>query len=94
MQTARHSFSPSSPMDSGRPGGRAAGRASREVHYGHELNLTTGRSGLSLDLVIEAGNPADGERLLPMLERHIVFCGGAPRQAVADRSFASRANHS
>ena len=31
----------------------------REVAYGHKLNLTTGRSGLILDLVIEAGNPAD-----------------------------------
>ena len=37
----------------------------REVQYGHKLNLTTGRSGLILDLVIEAGNPADSERFLP-----------------------------
>jgi hypothetical protein len=36
----------------------------REVAYGHKLNLTTGGSGLILDLVIEAGNPADSERLL------------------------------
>jgi IS5 family transposase len=34
---------------------------------------------LILDLVIEAGNPADSERLLPMLERHIAFYGQAPR---------------
>ena len=26
-----------------------------------------------LDVVIETGNPADSERLLPMLERHIAF---------------------
>jgi IS5 family transposase len=65
-------------------------KGSREVHYGHKLNLTTGRSGLILDLVIEAGNPADSERLLPMLERHIAFYGQAPRQAAADGSFASR----
>jgi IS5 family transposase len=43
-------------------------RKGREVAYGHKLNFTTGRSGLILDLVIEAGNPADSERLLPMLE--------------------------
>ena len=42
-----------------------------DVQYGHKINLTSGRSGLILDLVIEAGNPADSERLLPMLERHI-----------------------
>ena len=67
-------------------------KGSREVHYGHKLNLTTGRSGLILDLVIEAGNPADSERLLPMLERHIALYGQAPRQAAADGSYATHAN--
>jgi IS5 family transposase len=64
----------------------------REVEYGHKLNLTTGRSGLILDLVIEAGNPADSERLLPMLERHIARYGAAPRQLAADGGFATRDN--
>ena len=67
-------------------------RKGREVAYGHKLNLTTGRSGLILDLVIEAGNPADSERLLPMLERHSAFYGQPPRQAAADGSYASRDN--
>ena len=67
-------------------------KGSRAVEYGHKLNLTTGPSGLILDLVIEAGNPADSERLLPMLERHIAFYGQAPRQAAADGGFASRDN--
>jgi len=67
-------------------------KGSRDVEYGHKLNLTTGRSGLILDLVIEAGNPADSARLLPMLERHIAFYGEAPRQAAADGGFASRHN--
>ena len=63
-----------------------------DVRYGHKLNLSTGRSGLVLDLVIEVGNPADSERLMPMLERHIAVYGVAPRQAVADGGFASRDN--
>jgi IS5 family transposase len=67
-------------------------RKGSDVAYGHKLNLTTGRSGLILDLVIEAGNPADSERLLPMLERHIAHYGQAPRQAAADGGFASRDN--
>jgi IS5 family transposase len=67
-------------------------KGSRDVEYGHKLNLTTGRSGLILDVVIESGNPADSERFLPMLERHIDFYGEAPRQAVADGGYASRAN--
>ena len=60
--------------------------------HGHKLNLTSGRSGLILDLVIEAGNPADSERLLPMLERHIAHHGEAPRQLAADGGFATRDN--
>ena len=67
-------------------------KGSRDVDYGHKLNLTTGRSGLILDLVIEAGNPADRERLLPMLKRHIALYGKAPRQAAADGGYASRDN--
>jgi IS5 family transposase len=67
-------------------------KGGREVQYGHKLNLTTGRSGMILDLVIEAGNPADSERFLPMLKRHIAVYGEAPRQAAADGGFASRHN--
>jgi len=67
-------------------------KGGRQVEYGHKFNLTTGRSGLILDLVIEAGNPADSERFLPMLERHIAFYGEAPRQAAADGGYASRLN--
>ena len=37
-------------------------KGGRDTDYGHKLNLTTGRSGLILDLVIEAGNPADINR--------------------------------
>src|SRR3954451_950432 len=67
-------------------------KGKRDVQYGHKLNLSTGRSGLVLDVVIEAGNPADSERLMPMLERHIAVYGVGPRQAVADGGFPSRDN--
>jgi IS5 family transposase len=67
-------------------------KGSRDTEYGHKLNLTTGRSGMILDLVIEAGNPADSDRLLPMLARHVAFYGQAPRQAAADGGFATRGN--
>jgi IS5 family transposase len=67
-------------------------KGGRDVEYGHKLNLTAGRSGLILDLVIESGNPADSERFLPMLDRHIAFYGQAPRQAAADGGYASRHN--
>lgn len=32
------------------------------ARYGHKLNLTSGKSGLILDVVMETGNPADSER--------------------------------
>jgi len=67
-------------------------KGGRQVQYGHKLNLTAGRSGLILDLAIEDGNPADSERFLPMLKRHIAFYGEAPRQTAADGGFASRDN--
>jgi IS5 family transposase len=67
-------------------------KGSREPCYGHKLNLTSGRSGLIRDLVIETGNPADSERFLPMLDRHIAFYGGAPHQAAADGGYATHDN--
>jgi IS5 family transposase len=67
-------------------------KGGRDVHYGHKLNLATGRSGLILDVVVEAGNPADAERFLPMLERHIARQGTPPRQTASDGGYASLDN--
>ena len=67
-------------------------KGGRDVHYGHKLNLTTGRTGLIFDVVIEAGNPADAERFLPMLARHIDRSGAPPRQSACDGGYASRDN--
>jgi IS5 family transposase len=67
-------------------------KGGRDVHYGHKLNLTTGRSGLILDVVVEAGNPADADRFLPMLERHIARHGTPPRQTASDGGYASLDN--
>ena len=67
-------------------------KGGRAVQYGHKLNLTTGKSGLILDVVIEAGNPADAERFLPLLARHVAVYGTAPRQVATDGSYASLKN--
>jgi transposase, IS5 family len=67
-------------------------KGGRDVQYGHKLNLTTGKSGLILDVVVEAGNPADAERFLPMLERHVELYGAARRQTATDGGYASRDN--
>ena len=67
-------------------------KGARDVQYGHKINLSTGRSGLVLDVVIEVGNPADSERFMPMLKRHIENYGRAPRQMAADGGYASIEN--
>ena len=67
-------------------------KGGRDIQYGHKLNLISGPSGLILDLVIEQGNPADTDRLLPMIERHIEHYEKAPRQVAADGGYASGAN--
>src|SRR5215472_7680505 len=67
-------------------------KGGRQVQYGHKLNLATGKSGLILDVVVETGNPADAERFVPMLDRHIARAGAPPRQTAADGGYASCAN--
>ena len=59
-------------------------KGSRDIQYGHKLNLSSGKSGLILDVVVEEGNPANPERLVPMLERHISHYGCAPKQLAVD----------
>ena len=66
-------------------------KGGRDVQYGHKLNLTTGSSGLILDVVIEAGNPADVERFLPMLDRQIDRCGSGAAIGEGDVLKADRA---
>ena len=67
-------------------------RSNREVKFGHKLNLTTGKTGLILDAVVEKGNPADSKRLIPMLERQINIYGVAPDKASVDGGYASKDN--
>jgi transposase, IS5 family len=61
---------------------------SRRDLGGDQPNLV----GQRLDIVIETGNPADAERFVSMLDRHIARTGASPRQAAADGGYASRAN--
>jgi transposase, IS5 family len=67
-------------------------KSRREVQYGHKVFLTSGKSNLILDCLIERGNPADSEKYIPMLKRHEELFGRMPRQASADGGFASKKN--
>ncbi len=67
-------------------------KTNRDIKFGHKLNLTTGKTGLILDTVIEKGNPADSKRLVPMLKRQVDIYGVAPDKASADGGYASKEN--
>lgn len=64
----------------------------RDTQYGHKLNLTTGKHGMALDVVIEVGNPSDSKRLLSMIRRIRECYGRLPRQVAADAGYASKEN--
>jgi IS5 family transposase len=64
----------------------------RETHYGHKVTLSTGRSGLVLDVVIENGNPADSTLAIRSTERHTALFGTPPDRVAFDGGFASKTN--
>lgn len=64
----------------------------RDVVFGHKVLLSTGVSGLILDLQILAGNPKDSTLLPGILERHENSTGCAPLAAAFDGCFGSSAN--
>jgi IS5 family transposase len=64
----------------------------RDTFYGHKICLTTGASGLVLDLVVENGNPADTTLAQKMVERVGSVLGRLPKQVSFDGGFSSKAN--
>ena len=64
----------------------------RETFYGHKICLTSGASGLVLDLVIEKGNPADSTLAQKMVERVRSVLGKLPNQVTFDGGFSSKVN--
>jgi IS5 family transposase len=64
----------------------------RDTHYGHKICLTTGKSGIVTDIVVEDGNPADSTLAVRMIERQRELYGKVPRQVSFDGGFATRDN--
>lgn len=67
-------------------------KGSREVEFGHKVNLTGGRSNLILDCRILDGNPADSTLYTDVLDRIEANYGIVPRDMVADGAYASKDN--
>jgi len=67
-------------------------KGSREVAFGHKVNLTTGRSNLILDCEITDGNPKDSTLYEGVLERARNDYGIQVRDMVTDGAYASLQN--
>jgi IS5 family transposase len=67
-------------------------KGSREVVFGHKVNLATGRSNLILDCEITDGNPKDSTLYEGVLERVRNDYGIRPRDMVTDGGYASLRN--
>jgi len=67
-------------------------KGSREVAFGHKVNLATGRSNLILDCEITDGNPKDSTLYEGVLERVRNDYGIRPRDMVTDGGYASLRN--
>ncbi len=67
-------------------------KGSRNVVFGHKINLTSGKSNLILDCYMERGNPADSNLYAPTLDRIIENYNTIPRDSAVDGGFASKAN--
>jgi len=67
-------------------------KGGRKTDYGHKVCVTTGRSGLVLDLSVERGNTADSAMTVPAVWRVAKLFGAVPEQATFDAGFASQAN--
>jgi transposase, IS5 family len=64
----------------------------RDTYYGHKITISTGRSGMAVDLVIERGNPSDSTLAVRSVERHAALFGQGPERAAFDGGFASKKN--
>jgi transposase, IS5 family len=64
----------------------------RDTFYGHKVCLTSGASGLVLDVVVESGNPADATLAPKTVERVGLVLGRIPKQVSFDGGFSSKAN--
>jgi len=67
-------------------------KGSRDVVFGHKINLTDSKSKLILDCQILKGNPSDKTLLQGSLDRVIEVYGKTPKSIATDGGYASKLN--
>jgi len=67
-------------------------KGSRDIVFGHKSTITTGKSGLVLDVEVHKGNPADSKIVESVINRHKDFYKKAPKNSVFDGCYSSTDN--
>ena len=67
-------------------------KGSREVKFGHKVDLCSGKSNLVLHCQVLRGNPSDKELFTPAVDAIIDNYGKVPRDCATDGGYASLAN--
>ena len=67
-------------------------KGSREIKFGHKVNIGTGKSNLILTCEVLQGNPADSTLYQDTIDKLVDSYGRVPRDSVTDGGFASKAN--
>ncbi len=67
-------------------------KGSREVKFGHKINLSSGTSNLILSCQVLQGNPSDKDLYQPTLDKVIADYGTVPRDSATDGGYATKTN--
>lgn len=67
-------------------------KGSREIKFGHKVNVGTGKSNLILVCEVLKGNPADSTLYQNTMDKLIDSYGIVPRDSATDGGYASKAN--
>ncbi len=67
-------------------------KGSREIKFGHKVNIGTGKSNLILTCEVLEGNPADSTLYQGTIDKLIESYGKVPRDSATDGGYAAKAN--
>lgn len=67
-------------------------KGSREIKFGHKVNIGTGKSNLILTCEVLEGNPADSTLYQGTIDKLIDSYGKVPRDSATDGGYAAKAN--
>lgn len=67
-------------------------KGSRDVKFGHKINLSSGKSNLILSCDVPQGNPSDKDLFQPTIDKIIATYEITPRDSATDGGYATKAN--